>query len=170
MTRNATGPITTESKAVSSQNVRKHGLNTPPDEILVSAWFNVILNSGEDAMEEPNADDPRRETALRLAIAEARYHCALDKVETHDTEPHSAQQRAMKLRDEISTIFHRMPQKITDGPAGPYDLVYVNFAVKQLEQLFIQISRERRLYNRYLGEARAQRRKALRAWCAFNRA
>ena len=31
-----------------------------------------------------------------------------------------------------------------------------------------RISRERRIYKRYLGEARAQRRKALRAWCAFN--
>ena len=29
--------------------------------------------------------------------------------------------------------------------------------------------RERRLYRRYLGEARSQRAKALRAWCAFNR-
>ena len=33
----------------------------------------------------------------------------------------------------------------------------------------MQIGRERRLYRRYLGEARAQRAKALRAWCAFNR-
>ena len=63
-----------------------------------------------------------------------------------------------------------MPKKMTDGPADPYDLAYVSFAVKQLEQLFTQISHERRLYKRYLGEARAQRRKALRDWCAFNRA
>jgi hypothetical protein len=169
MTRSATGPKTAEGKAVSSQNARRHGLSAPPDEILVSAWFNVILNSGEDTMEEANADDPRREAALRLAIAEARYHRALHKADTHELEPHSAQQRGMKLRDEIWTVFDRMPQKITDGPADPYDLAYVNFAVKQLEQLFIQIGHERRLYKRYLGEARAQRAKALRAWCAFNR-
>jgi hypothetical protein len=35
--------------------------------------------------------------------------------------------------------------------------------------LFAQIGHERRLYKRYLGEARAQRKKALRDWCAFNR-
>ena len=62
-----------------------------------------------------------------------------------------------------------MPKRIFDEPADPYDLAYVNFAVKQLELLLAQISRERRLYKRYLGEARAQRKKALRAWCAFNR-
>ena len=32
----------------------------------------------------------------------------------------------------------------------------------------MQIGHERRLYKRYLGEARAQRMKALKAWCAFN--
>ena len=32
-----------------------------------------------------------------------------------------------------------------------------------------QVGRERRLYKRYLGEARAQRAKAFKAWCAFNR-
>ena len=169
MSRRATGPKTAEGKAVSARNARRHGLNAPPDEDLVTTWFNLILGNGEGAYEEPNADDPRREAALRLAIAEARHHRALHKVDTHEMEPHSAQRRGMKLRDEIWTVFDRMPKKMTDGPADPYDLAYVNFAVKQLEQLFIQIGHERRLYTRYLGEARAQRKKALRAWCAFNR-
>ena len=169
MSRRATGPKTTEGKAVSSQNARRHGLNAPPDENLVNTWFNLILNNSEDDLEEPNADDPRRGAALRLAIAEARYHRALHKVDIHEMEPHSAQQRGIKLRDKIWTVFDRMPKKMTDGPADPYDLAYVNFAVNQLEQLFTQISHERRLYKRYLGEARAQHRKALRDWCAFNR-
>jgi hypothetical protein len=62
-----------------------------------------------------------------------------------------------------------MPKKIADGPPDPHALAYANFAIKQLEQLFEQISHEQRLYNRYLGEARAQRKKALRAWCSFSR-
>lgn len=118
MSRRATGPKTAAGKAVSSQNARRHGLNAPPDEDLVTAWLNVILNSGGDTMEEANADYPRREAALRLAIAEAHYHRALHKADTHELEPHSAQQRGMKLRDEIWTVFDRMPQKITDGPEG----------------------------------------------------
>ena len=168
MTRRATGPITAEGKAISAQNARRHGLNAPPDAGVLSAWFNMILDNSDAEIEEPKAREPRREAALRLAIAEARYHRARHKVDTHWTEPHSAQRRATKLHEEIWTVFDRMPVRIKDGPADPYDLAYVDFAVKQFEMLIAQISRERRLYTRYLGEARAQRAKALRAWCAFN--
>ena len=167
--KGATGPVTEAGKAVSSQNARKHGLNAPPGDAIVSKWFNVILNNAGGDQEEPSAADPRREAALRLAIAEARYHRALHKVDTHESEPRSAQQLAMKLRQEIWDVLAGMPKKIADGPPDPHALAYANFAIKQLEELFTQISRERRLYERYLGEARAQRRKALRAWCAFNR-
>ena len=168
MTRRATGPKTAEGKAVSARNARRHGLSAPPDEILVSAWFNLILNSGEDAYEEPNTDDPRREAALRLAIAEARYHRALHKVDTHDTEPNSAQQVANKLFAEVRLVQEYMPRKISDGPADPFDLEFTEFGLRQVEKLLVEVGRERRLYRRYLGEARAQRAKALRAWCAFN--
>ena len=167
--RGATGPITDAGKAVSSQNARKHGLNAPPDVALVSQWFNVILNNHENDFEEPNASDPLREAALRLAIAEARYHRALHKVDTHEREPGSAQQLAMKLRQEIRDVLDDMPKKIAEGLPDPHALAYANFAIKQIEELFAQIGHERRLYNRYLGEARAQRAKALKAWCAFNR-
>ena len=43
--RGATGPVTDAGKAVSSQNARKHGLNAPPEDAIVSKWFNVILNN-----------------------------------------------------------------------------------------------------------------------------
>ena len=165
----STGPITNAGKAISSQNARKHGLNAPPDGALVSLWFNVILNNFGDDHEEPSAADPRREAALRLAIAEARYHRALHTVDTHESEPGSAQQLAIKLRQEIWDVVEGMLKEFMDGPPDPYELAYANFAIKHLEQLFEQISHERHLYNRYLGEARAQRAKALRAWCAFNR-
>ena len=167
--RGATGPITDAGKAVSSQNARKHGLNAPPDVALVSQWFNVILNNHENDFEEPNASDPLREAALRLAIAEARYHRALHKVDTHEREPGSAQHLAMKLRPEIRDVLDDMPKKIADGPPDPHALAYANFAINQLEDLFTQIGHERRLYKRYLGEAQAQRKKALSDWCAFNR-
>jgi hypothetical protein len=169
VTRRATRPITAEGKAVSSPNARRHGLNAPPEENLVTAWFNLILNNGEDALEEPNADDPRREAALRLAIAEAHYYRALHKVDTHDREPNSAQQMANKLHADIDNVLDGMPKSYSDGPPDPFELQYVNFAIKQLEMLLGEVGRERRLYKRYLDEARAQRKKALKAWCAFNR-
>lgn len=149
------GPITNAGKAISSQNARKHGLNAPPDGALVTLWFNVILNNCGDDHEEPSA-------------AEARYHRALHKVDIHESEPGSAQQIAMKLRQEIWDVLEGVPKELVDGPPDPYELAYANFAIKQLVELFSQIGHERRLYNRYLGEARAQRAKALRAWCAFN--
>ena len=169
MTRRATGPKTAAGKAVSSRNARRHGLNAPPDEHLVTTWFNLILGNGEGAYEEPNASDPRREAALRLAIAEVRYHRALHKVDTHDTEPNSAQQVANKLLAEVQLVLNGMPRKIADGPADPFDLEFTEFGVRQLEKLMVEVGRERRLYRRYLGEARAQRRRAFRDWCAFNR-
>jgi len=110
MTRRATGPITAKGKAVSSQNARRHGLNAPPDEGLVTTWFNLVLDNGEGAYEKPNPDDPRRAVALRLAIAEARYHRALHKVDTHDTEPNSAQQVANKLHADVRFILDGLPR------------------------------------------------------------
>ena len=152
--RGATGPVTDAGKAVSSQNARKHGLNAPPEDAIVSKWFNVILNNDGGDQEEPSAADPRREAALRLAIAEARYHRALHKVDTHESEPRSAQQLAMKLRQEIWDVLAGMPKKIAEGPADPVDLEYAEFGVRQLERLMVEVGRERRLYRRYLGEAR----------------
>ena len=160
MTRRATGPKTAAGKAVSSRNARKHGLNAPPDEHLVTTWFNLILGNGGGACEEPNADDPRREAALRLAIAEARYQRALHKVDMHDREPNSAQQVANKLLADVRLVLDGMPRKISEGPADPFDLEYAEFGVRQLERLMVEVGRERRLYRRYLGEARAQRGKA----------
>ena len=169
MTRNATGPKTAAGKAVSARNARKHGLSSEPDGDLVEAWFNLILNNGEDALEEPNAGDPRREAALRLAIAEARYRRALHKVGTHNTDPNSAQQVANKLYADVRFVLDGLPERVADGPADPFDLEYAEFGLRQVEKLLVEAGRERRLYRRYLGEARAERRKALKAWCAFNR-
>ncbi|MDB2521423.1 hypothetical protein N9X16_00130 [Planktomarina temperata] len=169
MTRRATGPITAEGKAISAQNARRHGLSAEPAADLVAAWFNIILDNCEDAYEEPNTGDPRREAALRLAVAEARYHRALHKVDTHDQEPNSAQQVANKLLADVRLVLDGMPRKIAEGPADPFDLEYTEFGVRQLERLMVEVGRERKLYHRYLGEARAQRKKALKAWCVFNR-
>ena len=164
----ATGPVTAAGKAIASQNARKHGLTAPPDKTLVATWFNVILDNHGEAFEAPNGDDPRRAAALRLAIAEAHYHRALHKIDTHESEPGSTQQVAQALRKEISDIFAGMPKTLSDGPHDSYELAYVTYAVEQLEILYHQTVRERALYQRYLSEARAQRRKALRGWCAFN--
>ena len=168
MTRRATGPVTAAGKAISAQNARRHGLSAEPAADLVSAWFNVILDNSGDTCEEPDADTPRREAALRLAIAEARYHRALNKFETHATKQNSAQVRADEfrgiMRQEIASLVHEG----RDGRPNLAALDYASSALRRMESLSRDVGRERRLYRRYLGEARAQRSKALRAWCAFN--
>ena len=70
---------------------------------------------------------------------------------------------------ECGFVLGGLPERVADGPADPFDLEYVEFGLRQVEKLLVEVGRERRLYRRYLGEARAQRAKALRAWCAFNR-
>ena len=169
MTRRATGPVTAAGKAISAQNARRHGLSSEPAADLVRAWFNVVLDNPADTYEEPDADTPRREAALRLAIAEARYHLALDKLQTHAAEQNSARVRADEfydiMRQEIASLVDEGP----DGRPNLAALDYASSALRHLEHLSRDVGRERRLYRRYLGEARSQRRRALRAWCAFNR-
>ena len=160
--------MTAAGKAISAQNAHRHGLSAEPAADLVRAWFNVILDNPGDTYEEPDADTPRREVALRLAIAEARYHRALDKLETNAAEQNSAQVRADEfggiMRQEIASL-------VDEGREGRPNwaaLDCASSALRRMESLSRDVGRERRLYRRYLGEARAQRRKALRAWCAFN--
>ena len=168
MTRRATGPVTAAGKAISAQNARRHGLSAEPAADLVSAWFNVILDNSRHTYEELNADTPRREVALRLAIAEARYHRALDKLQTHAAEQNSAQVRADEFRGIMRQEMASLLNDARDSRPNLAALECASSALWRMERLSRDVERERRLYRRYLGEARAQPRKALRAWCAFN--
>ena len=56
-----------------------------------------------------------------------------------------------------------MPKRVCDGPADPFDVEFIEFGLKQLSKLLVEVGRERRLYQRYLGEVWAQRKKTLRA-------
>jgi len=172
--RRATGPRTPEGKAVSSQNARRHGLTADPD--IVGAWFNVILGNGPEAYEEPSSADaadhqldPGRELALRLAIAEARYHRALHALEAHPRAPKSAQAQATAFHAAMRAHLQDMVDARPNGRPQLEELEYASDALRRFGRLVHEADRERRLHARYVGEARSERRKALRAWCDYNR-
>ena len=167
--KRGTGPRTAVGKAKSSQNARKHGLNTAPRPEDVSKWFNLILNNPEGAIEEPNSGDQRQDLALRLAVAEACYHRALYLVEApaHKASP------GRQVHNELFAYLYDLLKEVENLPDGKVadlnDTGELKLGVAVLKLFDRAAHREQRLYRRYLGEARAKRAKALTAWCAFNR-
>ena len=69
------------------------------------------------------------------------------------------------MRQEMACLVN----EARDGRPNLAALDYASSALRHLEHLSRDAERERRLYRRYWGEARSQRRRAQRAWCAFNR-
>jgi predicted nucleotidyltransferase len=73
-------------------------------------------------------------------------------------------QFAHKFRKEVHATLGAMPKTLKDGLADPIELEYVSIVNQRLEEVLNGLVRERRLQNLYLGEARAQRKRALKVW------
>ena len=75
---------------MSSQNAFRHECSAEPVGDLFVTGRNVILNNNLGMWEQLNADDFKREGAVRMVIEKMLYHRVSHKVETRDTAPNSA--------------------------------------------------------------------------------
>ena len=107
--------------------------------------------------------------ALRLATAEARYHRALHALEAHPRAPKSAQAQVTAFHAAMRAHLQDMVDARPNGRPQLEELEYASDALRRFGRLVHEADRERRLHARYVGEARSERRKALRAWCEYIR-
>jgi len=147
----------------SSQNAWKHGLRAVPNAGSVHVWFNIIRGNLPGDWRDPLEDCPVDAAALRLAVAEACFHRAAHRVETHDQEPGSPQQRANRAHEALRRVLDEHFKRRRLGL--PVDFDYVEAMLAEVEALVGQAEREAGLMRRYFGEARSARKRALKEWC-----
>jgi hypothetical protein len=77
------------------------------------------------------------------------------------------------VHNELLAYLYDLLMEVENLPNGEVadsdDIDELKLGVAMLKFLDVSACREQLRFKRYLGEARAQRRKALRAWCAYNR-
>ena len=158
--RRSTGPRTPLGRSASSQNARRHGLTAAPPAEAVLAHLRAILDD-PSATPEAALVTPLGTAALALATAETR----LDRAREHAAKVAIRQPR-QELREEVEMVAdallddahrfdfetqasgHRLLQRLT-GASAQADVS------------------ELRSARRYLSEAEASRRKALRKFIAL---
>ena len=153
------GPRTAAGKAIVAQNARVHGATGQPDPGRVATWLRVILDAPDLSLGEVLGDDPRMRAALALAEAEVRVETAergWREAMTHQPYGDTDSFVAALLREARGAT----PEEIQE-------LIMVR--LRQLEAQAMdprRLERRQRLAERYLREARAQRRRAFSSWIA----
>ena len=162
----STGPQSQAGKAQVAGNAVRHGATGRPTASQVSDWFRVITNGSEYRRGSLMTNDDTTRLALRLADAEARLAAAeaaladLEAIDVHELEADLNIVSAAALSQAIANAD---PSK----PTTP--LEQSTLTVADIEALTLQLSaveRRRRLLNRYVREARGQRKRAFRTWLA----
>ncbi|SMH56252.1 hypothetical protein [Maritimibacter sp. HL-12] len=157
----STGPRTAQGKARSRQNARKHGLTTPPDAVEVARVVRLLMEDLPSGM-PPSERAARRETAWALAQAEVQvarvgHHIArvidrLDDRARRPPRPETVLRDLERTASLVPVLFepkaHRFIRKILAVYTRDYG----------------DLAGELRRLDRYLREAEARRRKALRRW------
>lgn len=158
----STGPRTARGKAIVAGNARRHGATARPDPEVVATWLRIIL---DDPQIEPNALIPSDELsfrALMLAQAEARLVTAGTSLREFEARMPLILRLGKRLTYEdiiegwASGELERPDRTLTQSEVGR--------KIQAKKKKYQAAERRQRLLKRYLGEARAQRRKAFSAW------
>ena len=158
--RRSTGPRTQLGRSASSQNARRHGLTAAPPAEAVLSHLRAIL---DDPSATPGTalPTPLGAAALALATAEAR----LDRARAHGATVAIRQPR-QALQEEIDMVTDMLID-----PEYRFDLDTQASGHRLLQRLTRASARsdvsELRSARRYLSEAEAARRKALRKFMAL---
>jgi len=153
--RKSTGPRTVAGKAIVAQNARRHGATGRPDPRDVETWFAAILDDPDPPAGVVVREGERGFRALALAEAEARLVMAEEALRAFEaivTAPAGD-------RREVSDIGGECRAEAGEGAAAP--------GTARSEETRPG-GRRHRLLKRYLGEARAARRRAFEAWLEIN--
>ena len=158
--RRSTGPRTPLGRSTSSQNARRHGLTAAPPGEAVLSHLRAILDD-PSAKPETALMTPRGSAALVLATAEARF----DRARAHAATV-ALRQPQQELREEIEMVTDTLLD-----PEHRFDLETQASGHRLLQRLTRASARsdvsELRSARRYLSEAEASRRKALRKFMAL---
>lgn len=165
-TTKSTGPKTVQVKAVVAGNARRHGATARPDPAAVATWLRIILDDPNIKAEALVPTDARGYRALMLAQAEVQLVTATNALRAFEAG------MPLILRVGKQLTWKDIMEGLASGELQRPDRtrtqtqVYQDILVRREE--LRSAERQQRLFKRYLGEARAQRRKAFLAWLLAN--
>ena len=158
--RRSTGPRTPLGRSTSSQNAPRHGLTAAPQAGAMLSHLRAILDD-PSATPESALVTPLGAAAIALATAEAR----LDRAREHAATV-AIRQPLQELREEIEMVADTLLD-----PEHRFDFDTQASGHRLLQRLTRASARadvsELRSVRRYLSEAEAARRKALRKFMAL---
>lgn len=168
--RKSTGPRTQEGKAIVAGNARQHGATARPDPEDIAAWLAIILDRPEIT---PADLLPSEEAGYRaLALAEAEVRCVAAERALRDFE--AGQEEPDETVKDLRGMGQMILDELLENGGTKKEIRSGVSLLKRIAMVDFRETRpggkRHRLLRRYLGEARAQRRKAFEAWASLRNA
>ncbi len=165
--RGSTGPRSRSGKEKISHNATRHGVTGKPDPAKVDTWVRVIAGNPQLKAGSLLSGDETLLHALSLADAEARLAGAEATLDEFERDPSVQDFRAKLTKMAIDALSHFRARLDPSGSTPVPDVVMPTS--DEADALLAQaraIEKQRRLLQRYVREARGQRKRAFTAWVA----